>query len=137
MDLRREVNEFVNTGRSLLIRLRSLEAEALTDVDLHIFRVQLYLMENEAANMVHLRIADHLFENAPPNHGHSTDSAQATSMASGLIPVWVTAHRTNSQWSFVVSDDDPHTLHLSNPTAGSIPLDKFCATYEALSDSLR
>src|SRR5262245_41307563 len=58
-------------------------------------------------------------------------------MAGDIKPVWVTGHRTNGEWSFVVSDDNLHSLHLSNPTAGSIPLDKICSTYQALSDCLR
>jgi hypothetical protein len=52
MDLRRAVGEYVTLGRELLIRLRSPEeGPTLTGVDLHILRVQLFLLDHEAANM--------------------------------------------------------------------------------------
>jgi hypothetical protein len=56
MDLRRAVSEYVNQGRELLKRLRSPEeGPTATDVDLHILRVQLFLLDHEAANMQRLK----------------------------------------------------------------------------------
>ena len=52
MDLRHAIGEYVTQGRELLIRLRSPEeGPTATDVDLHILRVQLFLLDHEAANM--------------------------------------------------------------------------------------
>jgi hypothetical protein len=52
MDLRRAIGEYVTQGRELLTRLRSPEEGSMvTVVDLHILRVQLFLLDNEAANM--------------------------------------------------------------------------------------
>lgn len=56
MDLRHAVGEYVTQGRELLKRLRSPEeGPTVTDVDLHILRVQLFLLDNEAANMQEMR----------------------------------------------------------------------------------
>jgi hypothetical protein len=45
-------SEYVYQGRELLIRLRSPEeGPTATPVDLHILRVQLFLLDHEAANM--------------------------------------------------------------------------------------
>lgn len=52
MDLRRAVGEYLSQGRELLYRLRSPEeGPTVTPVDLHILRVQLFLLDHEAANM--------------------------------------------------------------------------------------
>ena len=52
MDLRRAIGEYVIQGRELLYRLRSPEeGPTVTPVDLHILRVQLFLLDHEAANM--------------------------------------------------------------------------------------
>lgn len=52
MDLRRAIGEYVTQGRELLTRLRSPEeGPTVTVVDLHILRVQLFLLDHEAANM--------------------------------------------------------------------------------------
>ena len=58
MDLRRAVGEYVTQGRDLLKRLRSPEeGPTLTRVDLHILRVQLFLLDHEASNMQEMRNA--------------------------------------------------------------------------------
>jgi hypothetical protein len=52
MDLRCAIGQYVTQGRELLIRLRSPEeGPTVTVVDLHILRVQLFLLDHEAANM--------------------------------------------------------------------------------------
>lgn len=56
MDLRHAIGEHVTEGRELLERLRSTEeGSTATDMDLHILRVQLFLLDNLAANMLELR----------------------------------------------------------------------------------
>jgi hypothetical protein len=56
MDLRRAVGEYVTQGRELLKRLRSPEeGPTLTDVDLHILRVQLFLLDHAVSNMQQLK----------------------------------------------------------------------------------
>ena len=56
MDLRRAINEYVNQGRELLKRLRSAEeGPTASPVDLHILRVQLFLLDQQAANMELMR----------------------------------------------------------------------------------
>lgn len=51
MDLRRAIGEYVTHGRELLTRLRSpKEGPTVTAVDLQILRVQLFLLDHEAAN---------------------------------------------------------------------------------------
>lgn len=56
MDLRQAVGEYVNQGRELLKRLRSPEeGPTVTEVDLHILRVQLFLLDHAAANMQQMR----------------------------------------------------------------------------------
>jgi hypothetical protein len=52
MDLRRAIGEYVAEGRDLLLRLRSAdEGPTACAVDLHILRVQLYLLDMQASNM--------------------------------------------------------------------------------------
>lgn len=56
MDLRRAIGEYVDQGRELLTRLRSPEeGPTATPVDLHILRVQLFLLDLQAANMTLMR----------------------------------------------------------------------------------
>ena len=56
MDLRCAIGEYVTQGRELLNRLRSSEeGPTVTAVDLHILRVQLFLLDHEAANMQQVR----------------------------------------------------------------------------------
>ena len=56
MELRREIGELVADSRELLARLRSAdEGPTIEDVDLHILRVQLSLLDIEMANMQELR----------------------------------------------------------------------------------
>jgi hypothetical protein len=43
-------NQFVNQMREYLERLRSTEGDDLTEADLHVFRVQLRLLESEVSN---------------------------------------------------------------------------------------
>ena len=51
MDIRCAIGEYVDQGRELLDRLRSPEeGPTATAVDLHILRVQLFLLDHEAAN---------------------------------------------------------------------------------------
>jgi len=56
MDLRRAIGEYVNQGRELLKRLRSVEeGRTVSPVDLHVLRVQLFLLDQQAANMETMR----------------------------------------------------------------------------------
>jgi hypothetical protein len=56
MDLRRAIGEYVTQGCELLKRLRSSEeGPTVTGVDLHILRVQLFLLDHEAANMQQMK----------------------------------------------------------------------------------
>lgn len=52
MDLRHAIKEHVYTSKELVDRLRSNEAEAITEVDLVVLRAQLYLLECEAGNLL-------------------------------------------------------------------------------------
>ena len=55
MDLRHSIGEYVTQGRDLLERLRSPdEGSTVTVVDLHILRVQMFQMDNFAANLQEL-----------------------------------------------------------------------------------
>ena len=55
MDLRRATGEYLTQGRELVTRLRSpVAGPTVTAVDLHILRVQLFLLDHEAANMQQL-----------------------------------------------------------------------------------
>jgi len=56
MDLRCTIGEYVTQGRELLKRLRSAdEGPTAPPVDLHILRVQLFLLDQQAANMELMR----------------------------------------------------------------------------------
>ena len=56
MDLRPAIGEYVTLGRELLHRLRSPEeGPAVPAVDLHILRVQMFLIDNVVANLQELR----------------------------------------------------------------------------------
>lgn len=56
MDLRRAIGEYVTQGRELLTRLRSPEeGPTVTGVDLHILRVQLFMLDHEAANRLQMK----------------------------------------------------------------------------------
>jgi hypothetical protein len=56
MNLRRAIGEYVNQGRELLTRLRSPEeGPTVIAVDLHILRVQLFLLDHEVANMQQMK----------------------------------------------------------------------------------
>ena len=50
MNLRSLVRDFIGMGKDLSDRLRSNERKALSDVDLHLLRVQLHLLEVQSAN---------------------------------------------------------------------------------------
>ena len=50
MNLRSLVRDFIGMGKDLSDRLRSNERKALNDVDLHLLRVQLHLLEVQSAN---------------------------------------------------------------------------------------
>ena len=51
MDLRREIGNLLTESRDLLTRLRSHEGYSVNDVDLHMLRVQLSLLDIEMGNM--------------------------------------------------------------------------------------
>ena len=51
MDLTRCIREFVNLGGGLVKRLQSSEGPAVSDVDLHILKVQLHLLDVETTKM--------------------------------------------------------------------------------------
>ena len=52
MELRRAIGEYVTQGHEILQRLRSPEeGPTVTGLDLHILRVQLFLLDHEAANI--------------------------------------------------------------------------------------
>src|SRR6478735_4593318 len=51
MNLLQAMVEFVSDGRVLLTRLRSEEANDIEDSELHILRVQLFQIDNVAANL--------------------------------------------------------------------------------------
>ncbi len=73
MDLRRAVDEYVTQGRDLLKRLRSPEeGPTVTDVDLHILRVQLFLLDHEAANMQQMKRPPPAVANVPSKTRRST-----------------------------------------------------------------
>lgn len=50
MGIRRITNEFMTHGKELLRRLRSTEGNTLTETDLRMLRVQLHLLDIEAAS---------------------------------------------------------------------------------------
>ena len=51
MDIRRAVSDFIVHGGELLSRLRSYEGEMLSEADLHLLRVELHLLDSEAAHL--------------------------------------------------------------------------------------
>ena len=51
MDIRRAVNEFVSHGKELLERLQSAEGKSLPSTELLLLKVQLHLLQFEAANL--------------------------------------------------------------------------------------
>ncbi len=51
MDIRRAVSDFIVHGGELLSRLRSYEGEMLSEADLHLLRVELHLLDSEAAQL--------------------------------------------------------------------------------------
>jgi hypothetical protein len=55
MDLGEAINEIVTKGQDLLNRLRSPEGRTVTDMDLHILRVQLQLLDSEVVYMQQMR----------------------------------------------------------------------------------
>ena len=55
MNLLQAMVEFVSEGRVLLTRLRSEEANDIEDSELHILRVQLFQIDNIAANLQELK----------------------------------------------------------------------------------
>lgn len=48
MDLRKALQQYLTLGNELFPRLRSVEASTLTKTDLHMLRVQLYILDTEA-----------------------------------------------------------------------------------------
>ena len=55
MELGEAINELVTQGQDLLDRLRSPEGRTVTDMDLHILRTLLQLLDSEVAHMQHMR----------------------------------------------------------------------------------
>ena len=55
MDLGEAINELVTQGEDVLGRLRSPEGRTVTDMDLHILRALLQLLDNEVVYMQHMR----------------------------------------------------------------------------------
>ena len=51
MDIHRAVSDFIVHGGELLSRLRSYEGEMLKEADLHLLRVELHLLDSEAAHL--------------------------------------------------------------------------------------
>ena len=51
MDIRQAVSDFIVHGGELLSRLRSYEGEMLNEADLHLLRVELHLLDSEAAEL--------------------------------------------------------------------------------------
>jgi hypothetical protein len=51
MDIRRAVNEFVSKGRELLDLLQSSEGKTLPSTELVLLKVQLHLLQSEAAKL--------------------------------------------------------------------------------------
>jgi hypothetical protein len=51
MEIRLAVSEYVTLGNALFNRLRSNEADMLTSADLHMLRVQLYILDTEAKSL--------------------------------------------------------------------------------------
>jgi hypothetical protein len=51
MDIHQAVSDFIVQGGELLSRLRSYEGEMLSDADLHLLRVELHLLDGEAAHL--------------------------------------------------------------------------------------
>lgn len=50
MEIHSAVREFLTNSKDLLHRLRSKERRALSHIDLHLLRVEMHLLEIEAAN---------------------------------------------------------------------------------------
>jgi hypothetical protein len=51
MDLRTAVHQFVNDGRDLLKRFQTDEGTSLTSAELHMLKVQLYLLDHHIIRM--------------------------------------------------------------------------------------
>jgi len=64
MDLRDAVRNYVSLGNELFNRLRSSEGPTLSKADLHIFRVQLYILDTEARALEKLKNQSE--DTAPP-----------------------------------------------------------------------
>jgi hypothetical protein len=50
MMIHRTANEFMTQGKELLRRLRSTEGNTLTELEMHMLRVQLHLLDIEVSN---------------------------------------------------------------------------------------
>ena len=50
MGIRRVTSEFMNHGKELLRRLRTPEANMLTDIEIRMLRLQLHLLDIEVSN---------------------------------------------------------------------------------------
>jgi hypothetical protein len=53
MGIRRVTSEFMNQGKELLRRLRTPEANMLTDSEIRMLRLQLHLLDIEVSNRQH------------------------------------------------------------------------------------
>lgn len=53
MGIHRVTSEFMNQGKELLRRLRTAEANMLTDTEIRLLRLQLHLLDIEVSNRQH------------------------------------------------------------------------------------
>lgn len=58
MDLRSTVQKFVTDGRELYYMLNSDEGNSLTSAELHMLKVQLYLLDHRVTKMIKERIKE-------------------------------------------------------------------------------
>lgn len=80
MDLRCAIAAYVIEGRELLDRLRSAEeGPTAQNVDLHILRVQAFLIDTHVANMQELRRLQYLTK--PGNLPRKTDPSRLSKQA--------------------------------------------------------
>lgn len=56
MDIRGAINDYVYKGRDLTKRIESDESHEATDIDLHMLKVQLYLLESATTKLQVKRI---------------------------------------------------------------------------------
>ena len=62
MAIRRVTNEFLKQGKELLRRLRTTEANKLTEAEIRMLRLHLHLLDIE--------VSSRPYTNTPPRNGH-------------------------------------------------------------------